>query len=138
MTQNPVTLLSQATVAQALESIAPYDYSTYPVTDAQGCYLGMISEARLRRTMAAGNGQQRIGQLLEPREHVFPDDSLVRAAVRINRSGERQLAVLAPHDRQQLIGLLTITDIVRAQALAAQEVDDSHRTSSPDISGRGQ
>jgi CBS-domain-containing membrane protein len=46
---------------------------------------------------------------------VHPEDALARAMVRIQESGTRRLLVLTKEERS-LVGLLTPSDIVRAQA----------------------
>ena len=52
MTRTPVALPGTLTVAQALERSAAEPYSSFPVLDAAGQFVGLISEARLRRTQA--------------------------------------------------------------------------------------
>ena len=59
--------------------------------------------------------------------HVQPDDTLVRAVVKMERSGSRQLAVVDQKDSQRLIGLLTMSDVVRAHARAAIDAEDYDR-----------
>ena len=84
-----------------------------------GRYAGIVSEARLRRTMAEGGGGRTVRELAERGEYVYPDQPLVRAVVRMNHSGMRQLAVLERGDERRLVGVLTMSDVVRAQARAA-------------------
>jgi CBS domain-containing protein len=66
-------------------------------------------------------------------EHVFPDQPLVRAVVRMNHTGARQLAVLARGDGRRLVGLLTMSDVVRAHARAALDTGEIERTVTPDF-----
>jgi CBS domain-containing protein len=56
-----------------------------------------------------------------------------RAVVRMNHSGVRQLAVLARGDDRLLVGLLTMSDVVRAQARAALDAGEVERTVTPDF-----
>jgi len=55
----------------------------------------------------------------------------------MEKSGLRQLAVVDGKDGNRLIGLLTMSDIVRAQAHAALEAGDPEKShpSSPDDPG---
>ena len=58
---------------------------------------------------------------------VFTDEPLVRAVVRMERTDARQLPVVEPHEPTRLVGLLTMSDVVRAQARVALEADGAHQ-----------
>lgn len=133
MTSKPVTLPASLTVAEALQRISNYAHSTYPVVEDGGRFAGMISEVRLRRRMAEGKGQQTVGQIADRGDYVFPDQPLVRAVVHMNRSKVRQLAVLERGDGKVLIGLLTMSDIVSAQARAALSAGEGDKTMMPEF-----
>jgi CIC family chloride channel protein len=137
MTRDAVAVRTGASVEEALSLVGDCDFSTYPVVSDEGSYVGLVSEARLRRTLAEGGGRRAVHELAERGEHVFPDQPLVRAVVRMNHSGARQLAVLARGDERRLVGLLTMTDVVRAQARAALDAGESDRTVTPDSAGAG-
>ncbi|MBV8858775.1 MAG: chloride channel protein [Acidobacteria bacterium] len=133
MTAEPTALAAELTAAEALRRVAVYDFSTYPVVEDGGRFAGMVSEARLRRTVAEGNGRQTVRQIAEPGDYVFPDRPLLRAVVRMDRSGARQLAVVERGVGKVLIGLLTLGDIVSAQARAALAVGETDRTMVPEL-----
>lgn len=135
MTREAVALPAAITVAEALERIGNYDFSTYPVTDGGDRFAGMVSEVRLRRTLAEGGGKHLVRQVTDASEYVFPDQLLVRAIVHMNRSNLRQLAVLERGDDRRLVGLLTMSDIVRAQARAALDAGEADKTIAPDYGG---
>lgn len=136
MTVDVVTLPTSATVEEALNLVGNRDFSTYPVVADGGCYAGMVSEARLRRTLAEGGGKRAVREVAERGDHVFPDQPLVRAVVHMNHSGLRQLAVLARGDDRHLVGLLTMSDVVRAHAVAALDAGELDRTVIPDFAAR--
>jgi CIC family chloride channel protein len=131
MTRAPVTLPAGLTVAEALARISAYDFSTYPVTDADQRFTGIVSEARLRRTLAEGAGRQLVQEIADAGDYLFPDQPLVRAVVHMNRANVRQLVVLARGDEHRLVGLLTMSDIVRAQARAALAAGEADKTIAP-------
>ena len=79
-------------------------------------HLSIIgAENRLiEKAMSAGGARPKVLA-------VYP---LVRAMVRMDKSGVRQLAVVDGKDGNRLIGLLTMSDIVRAHAQAAVAAGD--------------
>jgi hypothetical protein len=60
--------------------------------------------------------------------------TLVPSESHRKRSGSRQLAVVGPLDGRRLIGLLTMSDIVRAHARAAMDAEDYDRPELPALS----
>jgi CIC family chloride channel protein len=134
MTTKPVTLPADLTIDEALQRIGNYDFSTYPVVEDGGRFAGMVSEVRLRRRMAEGKGQETVRQIADRGDFVFPDQPLMRAVVHMNRSKVRQLAVLERGDGKGLVGLLTMSDIVSAQARDALAVGEADKTMLPEFS----
>jgi CBS domain-containing protein len=124
-------LNADSTVAEALGKIGKYGFSSYPVVEENDSYIGIVSEARLRRTVAEGKGQTSVRKLIEPGDYVFPDQPLVRAVVHMNNSNVRQLAVLERDHGNSLRGILTMSDIVRAHARAALSAGEPDRTVVP-------
>jgi chloride channel protein, CIC family len=133
MTRDAVTLHPDATVEEALKLVGGRDFYDYPVVADGGRYAGLVSEARLRRTLAEGGGRRAVGEVSERGEQVYPDQPLVRAVVRMNRTGARQLAVVARGDERLLVGVLTMSDVMRAQARAALDAGELERTVVPDF-----
>ncbi len=97
--------------------------------DAERRCLGLINLARLRRVIAEGGALRRVGELVRLEEYLYPHDPLIRAVVRMNELGTRQLPVVEKGSRE-LLGLITMSDIFRAQAEAAEGGDgtESART----------
>jgi predicted transcriptional regulator len=87
----------------------------------------LITEARIRRSLAE-NGKQPIGQLVDPIPFLSPDSPLIGAAMRMHETKTRQMPVV---QGSELVGLLTMTDIVAAQALAAKDASGMDRTATP-------
>jgi chloride channel protein, CIC family len=121
MTTELVTLDAAMDTAAAVKHVEREDYSTFPVLEASGSFVGLVSRARLRRTLAEGGGHQKVRRLVDSksRAHVRPEDPLVRAVVRMSQAETRQLAVLDGRGGAQLVGLVTMSDIVRVQARTA-------------------
>jgi len=130
MTRNMVIIPAEETPAMALDRIRPYNFSTYPVVDKQQQFLGLVTEARIRRSLAE-DGKQSIGQLADQIPSLSPEYPLLRAAMRMNETKTRQMPVLRRFDQTQLVGLLSMTDIVRAQALAAKDAGALDHAATP-------
>jgi predicted transcriptional regulator len=79
-----------------------------------------VNIARLRRVIAEGAGARSLSELCRLREYVYPHDPLIRAVVRMNAIGARQLPVV-DKSSQELRGLVTLSGIFRTHAEAAQE-----------------
>lgn len=121
MTTDVVAIGPDLTVGEAIAQMERRSFSVYPVVDANGNCLGLVNLARFRRVMAEGGQTTRVGELVRLAEYVYPDDSLIRAVVRMNTLGTRHLPVVGRSMR--LCGLLTMSDIFRAQALAADSAE---------------
>lgn len=124
MTKDPVTISATASIAEALQQVENDDFSTYPVVVNGHAFVGFVTEARLRRTAAEGGRDQNVATLVQPSAAIQPGDTLVRAEVTMEESGARQLGVIDPIDGNRLIGMLTMSDIVRAHARAVMDADD--------------
>lgn len=120
MTRAPRSLPGGLTVAQALEDIGSERFSSYPVVDRAGQFVGLISEARLRRSMAEQRGDQSIGPLTDRREALISDMPLLSAVVQMDQQETRELAVVDRAMTGGLVGILSLSDIVRAQARAVR------------------
>lgn len=132
MTKDPVTISMSASIANALKQVEHDDFSTYPVVEDGRAFIGFVTEARLRRTAAEGGSSQTVATVVQRAPRTKADDTLVRAVVTMEKSGARQLGVIDPGDGNRLIGLLTMSDIVRAHARAAMDAGAADRTEAPE------
>lgn len=121
MTKDVIALPSELTAEAALARIEHQPFTAYPVVNDAQC-VGVINPARLRRVIAEGGASTRITELVRLREYVYPEDSLIRAVVRMNALGTRQLPVVEK-DVHGLRGIITMSDIFRTQAHAAAETE---------------
>jgi len=119
MTTGVFSLGASLTAREGLTQMERTPFSITPVVDAAGRCLGLLSVARLRRVLAEGGAATRLGELVRLREYVFPGDPLIRAVVRMNAIGTRHLPVVAEGE-PTLLGLVTMSDVLRTQALAAE------------------
>jgi CIC family chloride channel protein len=119
MTTQLITLPADGTMAEAAERVAALPYSIYPVLDPVAGFIGLLSEARIRRRVAAGEGATPIRDHARVLEYLRADEPLVDAVLQMNRLGARQMAVVAA-DGGQLLGMLAMSDVMRAHSEAVE------------------
>jgi CIC family chloride channel protein len=131
MTTELVTLPHDDNVARALERIHGLPFTMYPVVFTDRRIAGLVSEAKLRRCMADGRSEELLGNLARAEDWLKADEALGDAVTRMHALGARQMAVVDATGR--LVGVLAMSDVVRAHARAAQELpaeDPLHGTPS--------
>jgi CIC family chloride channel protein len=126
MTTDLVTLPVELSVLSAREKVSPLPFTTFPVVDSDGLLYGLVSQSRLERRVAAGQAETTLAQIAQSREYLDPQQTLVNAVVRMNQLGARQMLVVS--DEKRPIGVLAMSDVMRAYASAAGE-DPSSRSS---------
>lgn len=123
MTVDLVTLPAALTTDEAARRTQELSHSTYPIVDERGVFGGLVTRNRMRRVVAEGSGNDELQKIADRANYVYPDYPLTRAAVRMNNQGVSQLAVVDRADGR-LVGLIAMSDIVRAQARAVEEISD--------------
>ena len=124
MTTDVAALSAETTVAAALEKTAALKFSMFPVVDENLHCVGTITKARLARNRAEKDGTQIIGEIAEAVKTVYPDYSLSQAIVRMNQMKVIKIVVEERARPKKLLGILTMSDIVRVQAEALTDRDE--------------
>lgn len=117
MTTDLRTLPAEQSATVARQTVATLPFTMFPVVDAQGVLCGVVSQARLERRVAEGQGAERVAHFAQPREYLHPQQTLVNAVLRMNQLGARQMLVV--DDDQHAIGILAMSDVMRAYATVA-------------------
>ena len=125
-------------IEQAFELIAIYNFSSFPVVDDSGTYLGLVNESTLRRMLAEGKRETRLHAIVHRHPEVYADDSLARAVVVMNKYERRQLGVVDRAGKHSLIGIITMGDIIHAQTHAALEADFTDVSEGASFASRSQ
>jgi chloride channel protein, CIC family len=121
MTTELITLAGSDKIEDALAQIKTSGFSIYPVLDAHGGFLGLISEARLRRCVAEGRGDQSVASEARAEKYLESDMPLVDAVAAMSAFGARQMAVVERSIGQaRLRGILAMSDVMRAHSKAAE------------------
>ena len=104
------------TVHDALTALRDRNFALLPATNDAGALAGVVRVARLRTAAAAGEGAAPLSAMLEPAHTVRADASLVRSVVQMNDAGVRQFVVVDDASASHLVGVIAISDFVRAHA----------------------
>jgi CIC family chloride channel protein len=124
MTASVFALDPESTVDSAIEIMRTKSYASFPVVDGSGKLLGVLTEGRLRRLVAEGQGATPLREHARLREYLHTGQSLRDALDAMNRLGVRQMAVVDDKDRERLAGILAMSDVMRA-LLATEAAPDS-------------
>lgn len=119
MTTELVTLPADLSVAEALARVEGRPFSFFPVLEGGHELVGVISEPRLRRRVAEGRGEELVRAQAREEEVLRADQPLVDAVAQMARLRMRQMVVVAPSAPRRLVGVLAMSDVMRAHARAA-------------------
>jgi chloride channel protein, CIC family len=122
MTTELVTVQVDESIDSALAHVAKHGFSMYPVVDQTGGLRGLVSEARLRRRIAEGRGSADVESEARAESYLRSDLPLVEAVAMMSGLGSRQMAVVE-QDNGRLVGVLAMSDIMRAHTRAVQSTD---------------
>lgn len=117
-----VVLAHDLTVGEAHALVEPREFTTFPVIDGDDRCLGVVTEIRLRRYKAAGQGSRPMADIVEEPRLAYPDQSLSKALYNMDSASVRQLSVVS-RDDDRFLGIITMTDIVAAQATSMSPHD---------------
>lgn len=116
MTTNVITLNSELTVAEAFDYLQQLSIAHlgYPVVDRPGRLVGLCTYNELKRALAEGQEQVLLKRLsVRKLAHVYPDQTVQTAMVKLGRNGLSLLPVVSREDVGQLLGVITTQDIAR-------------------------
>jgi CIC family chloride channel protein len=132
----PEPLTAELTLGHAAERMEGSSLDAWPVEDAGG-FLGMVRRSDLRKAMAEDGGERTLGELLSSRgasaanggtfAHVHIDQALGRALARMGESHQSVLPVVSRANVRLLLGLVTLTDVLRVYG-----VEDADAAPAPD------
>jgi CIC family chloride channel protein len=119
MTTELVALQANESVASALARIQSHDFSMYPVVDEHGALAGLVSQARLKHRLAEGRGSALVAGEAREEACLRSDLALVDAVAKMSALAARQMAVVEG-DSRRLVGVLAMSDVLRAHTEAAR------------------
>lgn len=125
MTESVDSLPGDLPVGQAFNSMIDKGHTGFPVVDAAGSLLGVVTRRDISRWLHDGRGHAPLSDVVSGLLiTVFPDNSLHEARDRMFSQDIGRLLVVDPQDRRRLVGILTRSDLLRAQAARDVEPTD--------------
>lgn len=127
MTRHPVTVDPSLTLGRFMDDVAWHTrFTTYPVVDARGDVLGLLTFQDVAAVARDRWDQERVADRMRGRDTIVllqPDDRAADALDRLTASPVNRALVL---EEDRLVGLLSISDTVRAL-----QVSGTHATRPP-------
>ena len=117
MTREIDSLKGSLDVGSAFNRMLDLGHTGYPVVDEGGALLGVVTRRDLSKHMHEGRGAARLDEVVSGLLiTAFPDDVLHRARDRLFEEDIGRLLVVDPADRRRLVGIVTRSDVLRAEA----------------------
>lgn len=123
MTTELMVLQSDQTIGDALEQTNGLSHTAYPVLDSAGGLIGVVTHSRLRRRQADEQNVQLVGAIARSEAYLSDHESLADAVTKMHDLGARQMFVVDLDHPDRLVGVLALSDVVRAYARAAAARD---------------
>ncbi len=122
------TLASDLTIAEAIhQGFTQHLYSSFPVVDAGGRALGLVSLRDIRATPPAARGSLRVAGVMINDPRLLVDPALPITELLLLPEFARHGRVVAVDDRDgRPVGLLSVTDIHRRLQISDLEVVPDH------------
>jgi H+/Cl- antiporter ClcA len=125
MTANPETLPGDMRLSEAARFFAEQaTHRSYPVVDAQGRLLGLVSRQDALEWRVAGHSDGRLADALSDAstDYAFPETPCGEVADMMVESGVGRVAVVDPKDRM-VIGIVSRQDLlkVRSQQMSVEK-----------------
>lgn len=117
MTKPVQSIPADVTVGEAFNRMIDLGHTGYPVTEADGGLAGVITRRDLSRQLAEGRGKELLANVITRIcITATPDEVLHRARDRMVQKDVGRLIVVDAQDRRKIVGILTRSDLVRAEA----------------------
>ena len=141
MSHHVKTIQIDQSVASADVQMRRYGHEGYPVVDRDGKLVGLLTRQVVDRAMQHRLDKSPIAQLMHVgRVTALPSDSITQLQVLMADEGWGQIPVVSEEDGDQIVGIVTRTDLLRAlmvkspQAKAHASIQEQlHETLSPAI-----
>jgi CIC family chloride channel protein len=137
----PESFDPETTIEEAFERVKDSNLESWPVADELGL-VGMIRTRHIQTAMNKGRGDMTIARLMQVARksdgarykdlpHVHNDQPLSRALARMGDTGHNVLPVVSRVNARIMLGVVTLTDILKAYGV--ERADQLDYTDHPDL-----
>jgi CIC family chloride channel protein len=134
MTPDPTVIDAELSLDSALEKVRTLNFPVLPVVEQDGRCVGLITRARLERNIAEKSAALTVGEVTSPATFAYPDWTLSHAIVEMNHARVIKLCVVERNSHHKLVGILTMSDIVRVQAEILDQKENPDWSAVPNAS----
>ena len=122
MTSFPEALGPDDTVQKAAKMMRDHDYGVIPILDAEDSLVGIVTDRDIVvKSVADGRGPEgRLDECMTPNPDTVPKDLPIEQALHL--MDRRQIRRLPVVENGRLIGMVSLSDIAKSQAPAAEKV----------------
>ncbi|MEY2937314.1 MAG: hypothetical protein RL033_8063 [Pseudomonadota bacterium] len=113
------------TIGDAVHALSGASFAIAPVMGEDGTVLGSVSVNELR--LLQDRADASLTLLMRPAPLIRADAPLLRAIVRMNDLGTRQLFVVDERTGKHLVGILAMSDLVQAHSRAVRGANPKDR-----------
>lgn len=118
-------LPSDLSVGEAFNRMIDLGHTGYPVLGPEGKLKGLVTRRDLSKQLHAGKGAEPLASVVPSLTiTALPGETLYLARDRLYREGIGRLIVVDPVDRTKVVGILTRSDVFRAEAERDVEHED--------------
>ncbi len=126
MTTKVDSLSTTTTVGEAFNQMLDQGHNGFPVLDADGDLAGVVTRRDLSKALHDGRGGEPLANVVSGLLiTAYPEEMLHRARDRLFEQDIGRLVVVDPVERRKLVGILTRSDLLRAEAERDVEHADS-------------
>lgn len=113
-------------VGEAFNRMIDLGHTGYPVLGPDGKLKGVVTRRDLSKQLHAGKGSDPLSAVVSGLAiTATPNEALYLARDRLHREGIGRLIVVDPLDRTKVVGILTRSDLLRAEAERDVEHEDA-------------
>jgi CBS-domain-containing membrane protein len=122
MTRNVVTVHSNMTVNELLTVMANKTFIGYPVVDAKGELVGVVTVEEATKVDKSERWKTTVGAIARPNLDVcYPGETALDVVRKMRKLETGRVLVLDPQDPRKILGIVTKRDIMHALVKEASE-----------------
>jgi chloride channel protein, CIC family len=122
MRSNIVAIPANTSVADLAKSLhdgqSPRRQRLYPVVDSERKLVGVVRRQELQQVMQQANGHELAELIRQDPKVAYPDEPLRVVVYRMAETGLTRFPVVERGDSRQLVGMVSLDDLLKARARA--------------------